>query len=153
MDELLKKIRRDYPDLQFIVGQVYRWSPHNKSITYIKDVEPAAFWSLLHELGHALLGHQAYSNDVELLQKEVLAWEKAKELGKRYGVRISDEHIQDCLDSYRDWLDKRSACPSCGIKTTACDAGSYRCFNCHATWTVGTSRYRRPYRRSLKTAP
>ncbi len=152
MDSLLERLRHDYPDLQFIVGTTCYWSPGNKSIIYVLEPGLATAWSILHELGHAILGHQTYRTDAELLQKEVLAWGKAHELAQTYGLVINDEHIQNCLDSYRDWLDKRSTCPNCGVKTTASTARTYRCFNCHTGWAVSPDRHRRPYRRTKKTA-
>ncbi len=153
MDSLLERLRHDYPDLQFIVGTTCCWSPDNKSIMYVLEPGLEATWSILHELGHAILNHQNYKTDVELLQKEVLAWGKAHELAQTYGIVINDEHVQNCLDSYRDWLDKRSTCPNCGVKTTAATARTYRCFNCHASWTVSLARHHRSYRRQIqKTA-
>jgi hypothetical protein len=83
---------------------------------------------------------------------EVAAWEYAKELAKRYGVSIDEDHVQDCLDSYRDWLYKRSICPACGTKSIQQDQElQYQCFNCRSMWGVAASRFCRPYRQFKTT--
>jgi hypothetical protein len=52
------------------------------------------------------------------------------------------------LDTYRDWLYKRSICPTCTAKCLQQgDFVHYRCFNCHTTWRVTASRFCRAYRR------
>jgi hypothetical protein len=60
-------------------------------------------------------------------------------------VIIDEEHIQNCLDTYRDWLHKRSTCPRCdshGLQTSE----QYKCYNCRAVWRVGNERFCRAYR-------
>jgi len=122
---------------------------HKKSFTLRGAKGENALWSLLHETGHALLGHTTYKADFELLQLEVAAWEKAKEIAKVLEITINNDHIEDCLDTYRDWLHKRSVCPNC---TTQClqqdDLSHYRCYNCHTKWKVSTNRFCRAYRSS-----
>ena len=147
MESLVEKLRLGHPDLLFIAGQTCCWSPEKNTIVYTTGSGQEDAWSLLHELGHALLGHKDYKTDLELLQKEMLAWEKARELAPQHNITIEDGYIQNCLDSYRDWLAKRSTCPQCGIKTMASRTkNSYRCFNCHAIWMVSDARHHRPYR-------
>lgn len=149
MENLLKKLQRDYPDISFKVANEFRWSPQNNQVSYDKAgiLKRDAAWSLLHEVGHATLKHNTYQSDIELLQIEIAAWEQAKLIGKNYGYEIDLDHIEDCLDSYRDWLHKRSACPTCNNRSLQKDTGHYHCFNCGATWTVSQSRLCRPYRR------
>ncbi|HEY1835346.1 MAG TPA: hypothetical protein VGG13_00820 [Candidatus Saccharimonadales bacterium] len=147
MEKLLKQLSRDYPAIQFVAAQSFYWSPATRQVFYNSKTSANDTWSIVHELAHALLGHTAYSQDIELLQLEVAAWKKAEEIGKRYGIEIDSEHIEDCLDSYRDWLYKRSICPSCGTKSIQQDeVPQYQCFNCHDTWCVTPSRFCRPYR-------
>jgi ribosomal protein S27AE len=149
MESILERLRQDYPILEFVESDAFYWSPFDKKIHYANGSPIAAQWSVLHETAHALLEHTAYSLDFELLQMEVAAWELAKELAAKYGIAMDDDHIQNCLDSYRDWLYKRSICPSCGNRSTQHDNGSrYQCFNCHGTWAVTSSRFCRPYRHS-----
>jgi hypothetical protein len=154
MDKLIARLEVEFPSLRFTPGRQFYWSPETAEIFYkSKSAGKRATWSLLHETGHALLGHQGYEADFELLRLEVAAWEKAKELAQSLEIEIDEDHIQDCLDTYRDWLYKRSICPNC---TTKClqqgDFVHYRCFNCHTTWRVTASRFCRAYR-STKNVP
>lgn len=158
MEKLLKDLSVDFPALKFIRGNLCRWSPSDQTITYTQDdSEEFAKWALLHELAHATLSHTTYSVDIELLLMEVAAWEKAKQLAENYGLSIDEGHIQDCLDTYRDWLDRRSTCPTCGNNSLQQGAEEYKCFNCQTLWRVSSSRFCRPYRQKnrskKKTSP
>ena len=149
MEELLKLLRRDYAHLHFIEGPSFCWSPDSNQIFYNphrKNLK-AAHYSVLHEVAHAVLEHKGYATDYELLRLEVAAWEKAELIATDYGISIDEGYVQDCLDSYRDWLYKRSICPICGNKTIQCDnAVYYLCFNCRSRWHVAGSKFCRPYR-------
>lgn len=149
MLKLLNKLRVDYPNITFTEGKSFYWSPKDNSVTFalISTQPDIADWSLLHEVSHGILGHTNYSSDFELVQLEVGAWQHAQRLGRRYGIRIDPEHIQDCLDTYRDWLHRRSTCPTCSMVSIQTDPKTYRCLNCSATWHVSNSRFCRPYRR------
>ena len=148
--ELIKKVAADYPQFKFKAGAQEHWSPKTSTITYelSEDLKNGHF-GLLHELAHALLDHQNYKNDFELLKLESQAWHKAAEIGKKYGVDIDEDHIQNCLDTYRDWLHRRSKCPSCGVHAAQTDARTYQCFNCGASWSVSAGRFARSYRRTV----
>ena len=145
---MIDKLAAILPGIDFTPGENYFWSPADNRITYADDTEDKnGQYALLHETGHALLGHRTYQTDYQLLKMEVEAWEKAKEIAAKLGIKISENHIQECLDSYRDWLYKRCICPSCGTKTIQNDtSNSYSCFNCHACWQVSPSRFCRAYR-------
>jgi hypothetical protein len=153
MQTLLSNLQAKFPELRFTPGPKFYWSPETSEIFYILSAKgKKATWSLLHETGHALLGHNNYQADYELLRLEVEAWQKAKELARDLQIEIDEDHIQDCLDTYRDWLYKRSICPNCGTKCLQQgDFVHYRCFNCHTTWSVSANRFNRSYR-STKTA-
>lgn len=155
MRTLLSKLQRDFPELSFKGGDTFLWSPKNREIIYrqASDANPLAQWSLLHEVGHALLLHQRYESDFELLTLEVDAWAKAEELAAGYDVKIDPHHIQDCLDTYRDWLYQRSTCPTCTNCSLQDDPWIYLCHNCGTAWKVSTSRLCRPYRRTQKRVP
>ena len=144
----IDKIAQDYPQFGFKPGSHEHWSPKTKTITYEGSAsEQYIKYGVLHELAHALLGHNNYHSDFELLKLETQAWQKAAEIGKTYGIKIDDEHIQNCLDTYRDWLHHRSKCPTCGMHVMQADAHTYKCFNCGATWNVSAGRFARSYRR------
>lgn len=150
MQKLRKTLEAKYPELQFVADKQFYWSPETREIFYRSSAEGAkAEWSLLHETGHALLDHTSYKADFELLRLEVAAWDKARELAGDLGIEIDENHIQDCLDTYRDWLHKRSICPRCNATCLQQDDHAhYRCFNCHAVWQVSASRFCRAYRRT-----
>jgi hypothetical protein len=149
MEKLLSKLQIAHPKLLFEAGSVFYWSPAQQKVTYMTNAEDAevATWSLLHEVGHALLEHQTYESDFQLLKLEVAAWEKAKDLAQQYDKTINPDHIQDCLDTYRDWLYQRSTCPTCTNCSLQTDSRTYQCFNCGTTWHVSQSKMCRPYRR------
>ena|SRR3990167_1125172 len=154
MKTLINQLKKDFLDVKFEPGERFTWSPENQVVIYkiTSPPDPVAIWSLLHEVGHALLVHNDYQTDFELVQMEAAAWQKAEELGKKYSYKINTEHIQDCLDTYRDWLYKRSLCPACSLSSLQVDSKTYRCFNCGSEWQVSKSKLCRPYRRSLRNA-
>jgi hypothetical protein len=150
MQTLIAKLQARFPELRFTSGKQFYWSPESGEIFYKTGAKGRkAVWSLLHESGHALLGHRDYRADIELLKLEVAAWQKAQALAAELELTIDPDHIQDCLDTYRDWLYKRSICPDCSAKCLQQgDFVHYRCFNCHKVWKVSTNRFTRAYRRS-----
>ncbi len=149
MEALLNTLRKDYPTLSFKTAKTFYWSPKDHCIYYANSKKPASLWSLLHETSHGILNHRTFGTDFELLQLELEAWEKAKELAKTYSITIDTNHIEDCLDTYRDWLHKRSLCPGCKVKSLQQDTDTYRCFNCDTTWRVSGNRLCRPYRAQI----
>lgn len=147
MQELVKNLKKLHSGINFTPGESFFWSPKHQTITFNSEGDtPADEWALLHETAHALLNHKHYSSDVELLMLEVAAWQKAKELAQNFDIAIDEEHIQDCLDTYRDWLHQRSTCPRCGVVSMQISEHEYQCHNCNARWHVSTSRFCRPYR-------
>jgi hypothetical protein len=145
--ELVDKLSLDYPDFKFKTGAQEHWSPKTQTITYNPDEPIEKFaYALLHELAHAISGHNTYTSDFELLKLEAEAWSLAAKLGKGYGIEISEDHIQNCLDTYRDWLHRRSTCPKCGVHVLQKDSHSYQCYNCQTSWQVSSGRFVRPYR-------
>jgi len=148
MEQTLKRLRQLFPQLVYCPSTAFCWSPETNEVLYPnKNAGDQASWSLLHETSHALLRHRSYNSDFELLKLEVLAWEKAKELGVKLQIVIDNDHVQDCLDSYRDWIYARSICPRCTNKSLQqSDLRHYRCFNCHNIWQVTPSRFCRAYR-------
>jgi hypothetical protein len=148
MDDLVLQLTADFPKLKFQPGNDFYWSSKTNEIFYkVKASNKQAAWSLLHETGHALLEHKTYQADIALIKMEVEAWAEAKKLGLKYNIKIGEDHIDKCLDTYRDWLYKRSICPNCNSKSIQQnDFIHYRCFNCHTVWKVSTSRFCRSYR-------
>lgn len=147
MRKLLDTLQKDFPRLTFTAGEEFCWSPKHAAIIYpVGATSEAANWALLHEVSHALLDHHNYQSDLELISLESQAWEQAKTLGQKYGHQIDADHIEDCMDTYRDWLHQRSACPVCSTRSLQQDSEHYKCFNCGQVWKVTSSRFCRPYR-------
>lgn len=148
MNPLIQQIKADYPSISFEHGPAACWSPlHHKVFFVAEGEEEKNVWGLLHELGHVQLHHSSFKNDFDLLSKEVEAWEEAKRIASHYKVVIDEDHIQDCLDTYRDWLYLRSKCPTCEVTGVQKNPHEYACINCQAHWHVTSSRQARPYRR------
>lgn len=128
---ILKQLQADYPELRWRVGRKFAYRAP-RTIYYEEEVTEVGEYNLrsLHELGHALLGHCGYRADLERLKIERAAWEKARELCPRYGVEYDEEFVEQQLDSYRDWLHRRSKCPRCGLTRYQTSAGDYRCPGC-----------------------
>lgn len=147
-DKFLQQVTSLVPQARLRESEVFMWSPKDKTIHYAAQHlgSPSGQWSLLHEAAHAALGHRNYESDFELLQLEVAAWTQAKQLGATLHIEIDTNHIEDCLDTYRDWLHQRSTCPTCGNGGIQHSSREYRCHNCLTTWHVSPSRFCRPYR-------
>lgn len=149
---LLKSCQALLPEIKFIEGKTFYWSPGSRAIhidgTHLK--EETGQWALLHEVAHAQLDHATYANDAALLKLEVDAWEMAKETAKKLGIQIDSDHIQDCLNTYRDWLYARSTCPTCALNSLQTETTTYICLNCSTRWSVSQSRFCRPYRMQSK---
>lgn len=128
-------------------GSFY-WSPQTKTIHYDKAAMDSLTgqWALLHETAHAQLGHLSYANDVGLLNLEVAAWQAAENLAKEFDLSIDEGHVQECLNTYRDWLYARSTCPTCELNSLQVGETEYICLNCSCQWFVSRSRFCRPYR-------
>lgn len=149
-NNFIERLGKDYPHFSFKPGRQDHWSPRNKTITYNLDSEgQKLFYGILHELAHAELNHSTYSSDFELIKLETEAWNLAAKIGQEYGVIISEDHIQNCLDTYRDWLHRRSACPTCGTHVIQKDSQNYQCYNCQTSWQVSSGRFARPYRKTV----
>jgi hypothetical protein len=149
LNSLLKRIQHDNTAFGFVLGEDFMWSPSSRTIAYQSPQSPDDIWTLLHELGHAQLGHSSYEHDVELVRYEVAAWERAKELAKQYGIAIDETHIEDYLDTYRFWLHERSTCPTCGHNGLQQTKNTYSCFNCKCLWRVNEARVCRLKRTKL----
>ena len=139
ISSLISNLQAQYPILHFVAGDDFRWSPAEATIFYNPDVTSGQP-QLLHEVGHALLGHTSYQRDVELLALETDAWEKAEALAIPLAVTIDEDLKQDHLDTYRDWLHARSTCPACAANGYQDSATTYRCPACQHRWRVNEAR-------------
>lgn len=151
MKNLINRLQRDYQMIDFIATSKFYWSPSKQQIFFNKHYidHDKGQWTLLHELGHAISGHTQYKYDIELLEMEVIAWQKAQDIAEAYNISISRNHVQNCLDTYRDWLHLRSTCPNCGTISYQISSFYYQCFNCDQLWKVSSSQLNRTYRLSV----
>lgn len=139
MSSLIHKLKTEFPDIAFIPADDFSWSPAVSTVFYTTH-QAHAPQLLLHELSHALLDHHEYTRDIQLVAMETAAWEKAREQAERYSIRLSEDVVQDHLDTYRDWLHKRSTCPNCTANGYQTKQREYACLACGRQWKVNEAR-------------
>lgn len=145
-----ERLQEDFPQFTFKAADEFWWSAATNTI-YINSKAQQNREFTLHELSHALLGHQGYKRDVELLKLERDAWEHAKTvLAARYDISIDEDIVQDNLDTYRRWLHARSACPECETVGIQTKEQLYKCVACGLEWRVNEARLCALRRYSLK---
>ena len=155
---LIEKLRSDSRDmphlasLEFQPGDKFGWDPTNCLITYAPEFKNAA-QLILHEYGHARLGHQSYNQDVKLIEMERAAWDEALLVGKNLDIAIDDDLVEDSLDTYRDWLHDRSTCPNCKATGVQSAKDKYTCLACHNVWRVNEARNCALRRYNIKKRP
>lgn len=155
-ETLVARLEADYPELRFRSGKRFMFRPP-RTVVYEGFLEgrrgngdyeegaDEAFdggrgeleWGLqlLHEVGHALSGHRVFRTDPERIRMEREAWERARELAERYraagyNVYYDEDFVEAALDTYRDWLHRRSACPECGLTRYQTVDGRWHCPGC-----------------------
>ncbi len=126
--DLIEKLKVEYPELRFKEGQKFAFRPPKTIV--IGPREEASDLLLLHEVGHAILGHRNFKTDVERLKMEVAAWGKAQELATIYEVKWDEDVAQEELETYRGWLHQKSRCPVCGLTRFETPDGRYHCPRC-----------------------
>ena len=125
---LLSKIKSDYPNIKFRQGRKFSFRPPKTIVLGPEEQHDSLL--LLHELGHALLGHRDFDTDIKRLKMEREAWEKARELALLYDVEFSDEVAEAELETYRNYLDQKSRCPKCRLTRFQTPDGVYHCPKC-----------------------
>lgn len=140
LSSIRNHIIQDHPKVHFTSGTVARWSPQEETVYFVISDRPDDLVALLHELGHHLSGHDRYIQDVELLKLEREAWGQAVALAQRYKIIIPDDYIEEAMDTYRDWLHKRSRCPGCNRAGIQDSQLAYRCPLCNMSWHANDAR-------------
>ena len=125
-----EKLIKNFPEFRFKKGDKFAFRPPRTII--FGPEEPFDELLALHEISHAILKHKDFKTDAKRLKMEMEAWEKAKELASLYEVEINDDLIQGELDTYRDWLHKKSRCPKCGLTRFQTPDSQYHCPSCEA---------------------
>lgn len=138
---LLARIKAAFPALNFRVGDDFRWSPIDQTVYVGPLSSKRSLITLLHEIGHAQAGHNGYTKDIELLALEREAWTIARDdIAPNFDVTITDDLIEEALDSYRDWLHARSKCPECAQNGIQQALDTYTCLLCTTAWRVNDAR-------------
>lgn len=142
---LAKQLKNDssaYPHLtalKLTEADSFSWNHATHTITYsLGDAFAGAY--LLHEFAHAVLDHKDFDYDIQLLELERAAWDRAVTLAPLYGVSIDTATVEESLDTYRDWLHTRSLCPSCDSTGLQSDVHDYQCAACGQVWSVNPAR-------------
>ena len=131
---LLQQLQQDFEHIRFTKGKTNIWSPKNQEIFYSL---PFSKYSILHELGHAVEKHADYKLDIQLLKLEADAWQRARLIAENYSLKIPQNYINKCMNTYKDWLLARAKCPDCelvGIQSST--TLQYNCYNCLLHWSV-----------------
>lgn len=137
---IIEQIKNDYPEFKFEYSDSFSWS-HEKSTIYYNEKSISNDWPfLLHELAHGLLNHSDYSHAIDLMQIERDAWDYARILSRDHDLEISEELIEQSLDTYREWLHKRSSCPECAAVGLESEHNHYFCLECQLNWIVNDAR-------------
>lgn len=148
---MISKLRADFPGFRFEPAKEFWWSAKKMTIYYDPKATDSIAYTL-HELSHAILGHEGYKRDIELLKLERDAWEYARgTLGTEYHVVINETTVQNNLDTYRHWLHARSTCPDCETTGIQVQGALYRCLFCGAQWQVNEARLCALRRYTLQT--
>ena len=124
----LARIKSDFPEFKFIDGARFSFRPPRTVV--VGPEEKSDSLLLLHELGHALCGHRDFDTSVRRVKMEREAWDKARELAPLYEVEFDDELVEGELDTYRDWLHKKTCCKKCGLTMFQTPDGVYHCPRC-----------------------
>ena len=132
-DKFVVQLEQDFPQFSWRKGTRFRfWPP--RTIYYEKDLVVNEYnnycLQLLHELGHAVLGHRDFRTDLDRLKMEVAAWEQARQFAAQYNIYYDEELVQEQLDSYRGWLHGKSRCKKCGLTRYQTKDRKYHCPQC-----------------------
>jgi hypothetical protein len=136
---ILLDLKSKYSQFKFEQGDNFAWSSSD-NVIYYDEQSPDSSLLLLHELSHALLGHDKYDRDIELIAIERQAWEKTAELAPSFNIKLSDKLVQSTMDSYRDWLHARSSCPRCHSTGLQTNNTIYHCPVCNNSWMVNEAK-------------
>lgn len=140
-NSLVPKLSVDFPEIHFESSDDFYWSPTSKTVFFGTVRNHMDQLTLLHEVAHAVLNHQHYARDIELLKIEREAWDYVRtNLAPRYEAPYDEDHAETMIDSYRDWLHSRSTCPQCSTSGIQTGDHRYRCLGCSHDWRVNEAR-------------
>lgn len=140
-----------YSQYRFLPAGFFSYDAADEVINYDPDRlhKPIGKISLLHEISHCELGHFHYRFDIELLMMEVAAWHYTKKLAKIHGLKLDNVYIQDCIESYDNWVNQRGTCPVCNNFCIEQQENIFDCFVCNTRWQVSNEPQKRVVRKII----
>ena len=126
--EFINLLKTKYPNFIFKESDSFSFHPPH-TIKYC-PLSPNFALQTLHELGHGLLSHKTFKTSLERLKIERKAWNKAQELCRLLDVPYDEAFVEDSLDSYRNWLHKKTTCKKCGLTCYQTPDKKYHCPRC-----------------------
>lgn len=127
-----------YPKQHFLPAGYFAYDASEDIVNYDPNRlhNNAGKLALLHEVAHSLLGHFHYRFDFELYAMEMDAWNKTRSLANKHKIKINENYIRECMDSYDAWLTQRGTCPKCGEFNMQSVPNIFQCFRCRTRWEV-----------------
>lgn len=133
VNKFITQLKRDFPQFRIRSGKkfMFRFPDEIRyELLEADELNTEFAMQLLHEIGHGILEHKFFRTDPERLKMERAAWEEARKLCRRYQIKYDEELVELKMDSYRDWLHRRSKCKKCGLTRYQTKDGEYHCPNC-----------------------
>jgi len=145
-------LTKEFPGLKFAADRIFMWSPSLQTVFFdTRRINSAGGKiALLHEIGHATLGHTTYKYDMQLLGMEMDAWDFVRQNAPKFKLVIDESHIAKCIEGYDHWLSKRATCPDCANFSLQRSHNDFMCFACGSTWQVNRRLDRRVKRTVTK---
>lgn len=130
------KYFKAHEGLKFRQSKKFYWNSKNNVVYYNPQLlmDNIGRQSLLHEIGHAVLGHIDYKFDMELLKMEIDAWKIAEKYARTFQVRITKNYLAESLNSYLNWVKSRATCPACSNFGLQNQEAQYVCASCYFLW-------------------
>jgi hypothetical protein len=132
------EIIASYPEQKFLPAGYFAYDASDDVINYdpvmLKTIDGKL--ALLHEICHAVLGHFHYRFDFELFAMEMDAWNLTRKLASKHQLSINEAYINECMESYQEWLTKRGTCPKCDEFNMQSVPNQFKCYRCHTRWKV-----------------
>ena len=136
---------------RFLPAGYFSYDAADDIINYdpIRLKHPTGKVSLLHEISHCELGHFYYRYDMELLMMEIAAWHHTKKLANEHCIELDAAYVQECIESYDNWVSKRGCCPECDNFCLESHENQFSCFVCGTRWSVSSQPQKRIQRRKI----
>ena len=127
-----------YPKQRFLPAGYFAYDAGEDVINYDPTLlnQASGKLALLHEISHALLGHFHYRFDFELFAMEMDAWNMTRKLALKHSIALEEQYIAQCMESYDNWLTKRSTCPKCHKFNMQSVPSRFQCYHCRTKWKV-----------------